>query len=135
MTLTWLPSGAMVITRTWGYAAREDSTDPGVLPSVELQPIRTRVEMLSTGLNAKIGLKVYGDSLERCEKLAVAIERLLRRELPGARSISAIRANGKPYLEFHIDREAIARYGVNIRDVQDVIEVAVGDRSEFQGKR
>ncbi len=102
---------------------------PGVLPSVELQPIRTRIEMLSTGLNAKIGLKVYGDSLERCEELAVAIERILRDDLPGASSVSAIRATGKPYLEFHIDREAIARYGVNIRDVQDVIEVAIGGRN------
>ncbi|MFH1419259.1 MAG: efflux RND transporter permease subunit, partial [Planctomycetota bacterium] len=99
---------------------------PGVLPSVQLQPIRTRVEMLSTGLNAKIGLKVYGDSLDRCEQLAVAIEQLLRRELDGADAVNAVRTNGKPYLEFRIDREAIARYGVNIRDVQDVIEVAIG---------
>ena len=102
---------------------------PGVLPSVELQPIRTRVEMLSTGLNAKIGLKIYGDSLETCEELAVAIERLLRDDLAGARSVNAIRTTGKPYLEFHIDREAVARYGVNIRDVQDVIEVAIGGRN------
>jgi len=99
---------------------------PGVLPSVQLQPIRTRVEMLSTGLNAKIGLKVYGDSMAPCEALAVAIEQLLRERLAGAEAINAIRVNGKPYLEFHIDREAIARYGVNIRDVQNVIEVAVG---------
>lgn len=99
---------------------------PGVLPSVQLQPIRTRVEMLSTGLNAKIGLKVYGDSLERCEEAAVAIEALLRDNLKNAEAINAVRVNGKPYLEFHIDREAIARYGVNIRDVQNVIEVAIG---------
>lgn len=99
---------------------------PGVLPSVQLQPIRTRVEMLSTGLNAKIGLKLYGDSIERCEEAAVAIESLLRRELDHAEAINAIRVNGKPYLEFHIDREAIARYGVNIRDVQNVIELAIG---------
>jgi len=99
---------------------------PGVLPSVQLQPIRTRVEMLSTGLNAKIGLKVYGDSLEQCENLAVAIEQLLRSDLDGADAVNAVRTNGKPYLEFRIDREAIARYGVNIRDVQDVIEVAIG---------
>ncbi|MGD2107841.1 MAG: efflux RND transporter permease subunit [Phycisphaerae bacterium] len=102
---------------------------PGVLPSVELQPIRTRVEMLSTGLNANIGLKVYGDSLESCERVAVEIEQVLRSRLRGASSISAIRTNGKPYLEFHIDREAIARYGINIRDVQDVIEVAVGGKN------
>ncbi|UCE60228.1 MAG: efflux RND transporter permease subunit [Phycisphaerales bacterium] len=102
---------------------------PGVLPSVELQPIRTRVEMLSTGFSAKIGLKVYGDNLATCEELAVAIEQILRHNLPEARSVSAIRVSGKPYLEFHIDREAIARYGVNIRDVQNVIEVAIGGKN------
>ncbi len=99
---------------------------PGVLPSVQLQPIRTRVEMLSTGLNAKIGLKIYGDSIERTEALAVRVEQLLRERLVGGEAINAVRASGKPYLEIRIDREAIARYGVNIRDVQDVIEVALG---------
>ncbi len=102
---------------------------PGVLPSVELQPIRTRIEMLSTGFSARIGLKVYGDSLAKCEELAVMIEQILRRDLPEAGSVSAIRVSGKPYLEFRIDREAIARYGVNIRDVQNVIEVAIGGKN------
>lgn len=102
---------------------------PGVLPSVQLQPIRTRIEMLSTGLNAKIGIKVYGDSLERCEELAVRIEQLLRARLDNAESINAIRVSGKPYLEFQIDREAGARYGVSIADVQQVIEVAIGGKN------
>jgi len=102
---------------------------PGVLPSVQLQPIRTRVEMLSTGLNAKIGIKIYGDSVERCEELAVRIEQLLRERLDNAQAINAIRTSGKPYLEFQIDREAIARYGVNIADVQQVIEVAIGGKN------
>jgi len=102
---------------------------PGVLPSAELQPIRTRVEMLSTGLAAKIGLKIYGDNLSRCEELAVRIEKLFREQLDGAEAINAVRVAGKPYLEFHIDREAVARYGVNIGDVQDVIEVAIGGRN------
>ena len=102
---------------------------PGVLPSVQLQPIRTRIEMLSTGFNAKIGIKVYGDSIERCEELAVQIEQLLRARLDHAQAVSAIRVSGKPYLEFQIDREAIARYGVNIADVQQVIEVAIGGKN------
>lgn len=102
---------------------------PGVLPSAELQPIRTRIEMLSTGLAAKIGLKIYGDNLGRCEELAVHVEQLLREQLDGAEAINAVRVSGKPYLEFHVDREAVARHGVNIRDVQDVIEVAIGGRN------
>ncbi len=102
---------------------------PGVLPSVQLQPIRTRVEMLSTGLNAKIGIKIYGDSVERCEQLAVQIEQLLRRRLANAQAINAVRVSGKPYLEIQIDRQAIARYGVDIADVQQVIEVAIGGQN------
>ncbi len=108
---------------------RSAGTFPGVLPSVPLQPIRTRIEMLSTGLNARIGLKVYGDSIEGCEALAIRIEGLLRERLRNAEAISAIRISGKPYLEFRIDREAIARHGVNIADVQQVIEVAIGGRN------
>jgi Cu(I)/Ag(I) efflux system membrane protein CusA/SilA len=102
---------------------------PGVLPSVELQPIRTRVEMLSTGFNARVGIKVYGDDLQKSEELAVRIEQILREKLEGASNVAALRAAGKPYLEFHIDREAIARYGVNLRDVQNIIEVAVGGKN------
>ena len=85
--------------------------------------------MLSTGLSAKIGIKIYGDSVERCEELAVGIEQLLRARLDHAQAINAIRTSGKPYLEFQIDREAIARYGVNINDVQQVIEVAIGGKN------
>jgi Cu(I)/Ag(I) efflux system membrane protein CusA/SilA len=102
---------------------------PGVLPSVELQPIRTRVEMLSTGLTAKIGIKIYGDNIARCEELAVQLEHLLRQRLDNAQAINAVRISGKPYLEFRIDREAIARYGVNIAAVQQVIEVAIGGKN------
>jgi Cu(I)/Ag(I) efflux system membrane protein CusA/SilA len=102
---------------------------PGVTPSVQLQPIRTRVEMLSTGLSAKIGIKIYGDNIKRCEELAVEIEQLLRERLENAQAINALRTGGKPYLEFRIDRESIARYGVNIADVQQVIEVAIGGKN------
>ncbi|MHC5109114.1 MAG: efflux RND transporter permease subunit [Planctomycetota bacterium] len=102
---------------------------PGVLPSVQLQPIRTRVEMLSTGLNARIGIKIYGDSIEGCEALAIQIEQLLRKRLANAQAVNAIRISGKPYLEFQINREGMARHGVNISDVQQVIEVAIGGKN------
>ncbi len=99
---------------------------PGVLPSARLQPIRTRVEMLSTGLNATIGIKVYGDSIESAEALAVNIEQILRADLPEAETVNALRTNRKPYLEIQVDREAIARHGIPMLDVQRTIEVAVG---------
>ncbi len=85
--------------------------------------------MLSTGLSARIGLKVYGDNQLVCERLATDVEKVLREKLQGATSINAIRSNGKPYLEFRIDREAIARYGVSVQEVQSIIEVAIGGRN------
>lgn len=102
---------------------------PGVTSAPKLQPIETRIVMLQTGMRAPMGLKVYGPDLETLESVALEIEALLK----GVPSIDpatvfADRVVGKPYLEINIDREAIARYGISIRGVQDVIEVAVGGR-------
>ncbi len=103
---------------------QEKTTIPGVLPTF-LQPIQTRLIMLQTGFRAMMGVKIYGGDLREIERIGLQIESLLK-EVPGATDIIADRIVGKPYLEFHIDRDRIARYGVNIRDVQDVIEVAIG---------
>jgi Cu(I)/Ag(I) efflux system membrane protein CusA/SilA len=97
---------------------------PGVLPTW-LQPIQTRIVMLQTGFRAMMGVKIYGADPEEIEKVALQIEQILR-NVPGATDVVADRLIGKPYLEYEIDRAAIARYGVNIRDVQDVIEIAIG---------
>lgn len=97
---------------------------PGVLPTF-LQPIQTRLVMLQTGFRAMMGVKIFGSDLSQIERVGLQIESLLK-EVPGATDIVADRIVGKPYLEFQIDRDRIARYGVNIRDVQDVIEIAIG---------
>jgi Cu(I)/Ag(I) efflux system membrane protein CusA/SilA len=97
---------------------------PGVLPTF-LQPIQTRLVMLQTGFRAMMGVKIYGSDLKEIERVGLEIEQLLK-QVPGATDIVADRIVGKPYLEFEIDRDRIARYGVNIRDVQDVIEIAIG---------
>jgi Cu(I)/Ag(I) efflux system membrane protein CusA/SilA len=97
---------------------------PGVLPTW-LQPIQTRLVMLQTGFRAMMGVKIYGSDLREIERVGLQIERLLR-EVPGATDIVADRIVGKPYVQIEIERERIARYGVNIRDVQDVIETALG---------
>ncbi len=97
---------------------------PGVLPTW-LQPIQTRLVMLQTGFRAMMGVKIYGSDLREIERIGLAIEQVLN-QVPGAIDVVADRIVGKPYLEFEIDRDRIARYGVNIRDVQDVIEVAIG---------
>ena len=103
---------------------QEKTAIPGVLPTW-LQPIQTRLVMLQTGFRAMMGVKIFGQDLREIERLGLEIEQLLK-EVPGATDIVADRIVGKPYLEFEIDRDRIARYGVNIRDVQDVIEVAIG---------
>ena len=90
-----------------------------------LQPIQTRLVMLQTGFRAMMGVKIYGSDLKEIERIGLQIEALLK-EVPGATDIVADRIVGKPYLEFEIDRDRIARYGVSIRDVQDVIEIAIG---------
>lgn len=103
---------------------QEKTAIPGVLPTW-LQPIQTRLVMLQTGFRAMMGVKIYGSDLREIERVGLQIEQLLR-EVPGATDIVADRIVGKPYIQIEIDRERIARYGVNIRDVQDVIEVALG---------
>jgi Cu(I)/Ag(I) efflux system membrane protein CusA/SilA len=103
---------------------RQRTDIPGVLPTW-LQPIQTRIVMLQSGFRAMMGIKVFGSDLREIEKLGLELEQILR-QVPGATDVVADRITGKPYIEFEIDREKIARYGVNIRDVQDVIEIALG---------
>ena len=106
---------------------QETGRFPGVLPSAELQPIRARIEMLSTGLRAEVGLKVYGASPEACEELALEIERELNRVgVPGVEAIQAVRTNRTPYLELEVDRDAVARFGLPSASVQRAIELAIG---------
>ena len=97
---------------------------PGVLPTW-LQPIQTRIVMLQTGFRAMMGVKIFGADLNEIERVGLQMEQLLRK-VPGAVDVVADRLVGKPYIEYEINREAAARYGVNIRDIQDVIEIAIG---------
>lgn len=106
---------------------------PGTTSAPKLQPIAARIVMLQSGMRAPMGVKVFGKgkaTLEDLEKVGIEIERILRL-VPSvkAEAVTAERIVGKPYLEIVIDREAIARYSVNIVDVQKVIETAVGGMS------
>ncbi|MEZ5275549.1 MAG: efflux RND transporter permease subunit [Opitutaceae bacterium] len=102
---------------------------PGTTSAPKLQPIAARIVMLQSGMRAPMGLKVYGPDLETIEKVALDIEGTLK-QVPSikAEAVLADRIVGKPYLEIEIDREAIARYGIRIQMVQDVIEVAIGGK-------
>lgn len=103
---------------------QKKTTIPGVLPTW-LQPIQTRIVMLQTGFRAMMGVKIYGANPREIERIGLQIEHLLQ-NVSGATDVVADRIIGKPYIEFEINREASARFGVNIRDVQDIIEIAVG---------
>jgi Cu(I)/Ag(I) efflux system membrane protein CusA/SilA len=102
---------------------------PGSTSAPKLQPIETRLVMLQTGMRAPMGVKVFGPDLESIEQAGLRVEALLR-EVPSIRAgtVNADRVIGKPYLEIEIDRSAIARYGISVRHVQDVIEVAIGGK-------
>jgi Cu(I)/Ag(I) efflux system membrane protein CusA/SilA len=102
---------------------------PGTTSAPLLQPIETRLIMLQTGMRAPMGIKVKGPDLQTIETVGLQLERLLKEMLfidPG--TVFAERIVAKPYIEIHIDREAIARYGLRIDDVQNVIEIAIGGK-------
>jgi Cu(I)/Ag(I) efflux system membrane protein CusA/SilA len=88
-------------------------------------PIRTRIDMLTTGVRTPVGIKVFGNDLSEIERVSITLEGLLR-QVPGTRSTFAERQTGREYVDIVPNRDAIARYGLTVRDVQDVIEAAVG---------
>jgi copper/silver efflux system protein len=88
-------------------------------------PIRTRIDMLTTGVRTPVGIKVFGPSLEEIERLSLQLEGVLR-EVPGTRSTFAERQTGREYIDIVPDRKAIARYGLTVRDVNEIVETAVG---------
>ena len=97
---------------------------PGVSP-IMTQPIRNRIDMLATGIQTPIGVKVYGTDLKKIEEIGVQIEQILQ-TIPGAVGPYAERTGNKPYLEFHIDRNEAARYGIRIGEIQQIIMTAIG---------
>ncbi len=104
---------------------------PGLTSAAKLAPISTRLIMLQSGMRAPMGVKVRGPNLETIEKVGLQIEALLKSgNVEGVRTSAVIaeRIVGKPYLEIIPDRQAIARYGIQIDDVMQVIEVAIGGR-------
>ena len=102
---------------------------PGVTSAPKLQPIETRLIMLQTGMRAPMGLKIKGPDLASIETVGLQIEKLLKQVgSVDKATVFADRIVGKPYIEIRPNREEIARYGIDIRRVQDVIEVAVGGR-------
>jgi len=97
---------------------------PG-LTNAWTMPIKTRIDMLATGIKTPVGIKVAGPSLPELERIAGQIEGLIR-AVPGTASVFAERVMGGNYVEFEFDREALARYGLTTGEVQEILEVALG---------
>jgi Cu(I)/Ag(I) efflux system membrane protein CusA/SilA len=88
-------------------------------------PIKTRIDMLATGIKTPVGIKIAGPDLAELERVASEVEAVVK-GVPGTLSAFAERTMGGNYIQFEIDRDAIARYGLTVGDVQDVLEVALG---------
>jgi len=101
------------------------------VPNVWTQPIRNRLDMLSTGIKTPVGIKVLGPDLTVIQEIGREIERTLQR-VPGTRSVYAERVAQGYFTDIDIDRDAIARYGLRIEDVQDVIASALGGENITQ---
>jgi len=99
-------------------------TIPGVANSFTM-PIKARIDMLATGIRTPVGIKVMGSDLGQIERIGRELEKVLQ-DVPGTRSVYAERATTGYFIDFDIKREAAARYGLGVQDVQDVVQSAIG---------
>jgi Cu(I)/Ag(I) efflux system membrane protein CusA/SilA len=94
-------------------------------PNVWTQPIRNRLDMLLTGIKTPVGIKVLGRDLDQIQRIGMEIEQALK-PLPGTRSVYAERVSQGYFADIRVDRDAIARHGLHVQDIEDVIQSAIG---------
>ena len=99
---------------------------PGVASSFS-QPIALRVDELVSGVKSAIGIKIFGDDLDVLKAKGEAVARVLN-TIPGAADVNVEKVSGLAYLQVEIDRNKIARYGINVSDIQEVVETAIGGK-------
>jgi Cu(I)/Ag(I) efflux system membrane protein CusA/SilA len=97
---------------------------PG-LSNIWVPPIRNRIDMLATGIKSPVGVKIAGVDLQEIDRITAEIERIVKK-VPGVSSALAERLSGGRYIDVDIDRDAAARYGMNITDVQSIVSAAIG---------
>lgn len=100
---------------------------PGSVPGF-LQPIENRVLMISTGIRAQLGVKILGDDLIGLQNKAYEVERIVS-SVAGATGVAPSRVQGKPFLEIEVDREAMARFGLQAQDVLETVEIGLGGKN------
>ncbi|CAN5750578.1 hypothetical protein BH09PSE5_BH09PSE5_04800 [soil metagenome] len=110
------------------------------IPGVQIvlsQPISERVDEMVTGVRSQVAIKVFGDELSELKRISEHVARILK-DIPGSRDIRIERLSGQQALKIDIDRNAIARYGINVSDVHDIMETAIGGKdvtTVYEGER
>src|SRR6202045_2504619 len=115
---------------TWDKLIAEMNANiktPG-MANIFWMPIQTRTEMLTTGFRSQLGIKVFGKDLGQIQNVSIQIEHTLA-DFPGTRSAFAERTTGGYFLDFTVDRQAAARYGLRVDDINDVIQTAIGGQT------
>ncbi|MBE0576825.1 MAG: efflux RND transporter permease subunit [Desulfuromonadales bacterium] len=129
--LRWIwPEESTITIEELKTELNESIQFPG-LTNAWTMPIKTRIDMLATGIKTPVGIKIMGDDLEVLSALGEEIEAIVR-DIPGTLSAFSERVVGGNYLDFDIDREAVARYGLTVGDVQDIIKSAIGGMNVTQ---
>ena len=126
-TITLKPRSEWREGMTWDKLVEEmDSVlkFPG-MPNIWWMPIQTRTEMLATGIRSPIGIKIFGPDLKTIEKVALDIERAVQ-DIPGTRSAFAERVTGGHFVDFVVRRAEAARYGLQVEQVEQIIQTAIG---------
>ncbi len=126
----WPVDGTRGRRRTWEELI-EDMDQAMQFPGTTnawIMPIKTRIDMLTTGIRTPIGIKIYGPDLDRIQKIGEQIEAILP-QVKGTRSVYAERVTGGYFLDFDIHRKEAARYGLTVGDVEEIIETAVGGKN------
>jgi Cu(I)/Ag(I) efflux system membrane protein CusA/SilA len=107
---------------------RDEMDDALTMPGVAntwTMPIIGRIDMLSTGIRTPLGIKIFGPKLDEIERIGLDVEKTIR-DVPRTRGVYAERANTGYFLDFTINRDEIARYGLTVDDVQDIIQSSIG---------
>ncbi|HEX9425413.1 MAG TPA: efflux RND transporter permease subunit, partial [Pyrinomonadaceae bacterium] len=109
---------------------------PGVT-NIWTQPIKNRIDMLSTGIRSQVGIKIFGNDLKTLEELSRRIAETVL-SVPGARDVYAEQISGAPYIDIKINRTAAARYGIDAKVIEDAIEKGIGETNlsvTIEGRR
>ena len=117
----------MTIQMLKAELAQKLTTVPGYVPGF-LQPIENRILMISTGIRAQVGVKILGDNPAALQAKAFEVEKVVR-DVRGALGVAASRVQGKPYVEIHLKREAMARFGLSAQGVLDIVEAGMGGKN------